>query len=159
MNTVSSAQFGSSSSSQNAMKRASRPAKVALNANATSTITGLSAQRVSAVRAERGGIKGRVVEALAVIIAPSVVLQHDPEKWVPVFGKRSCSNKGRPVAGEEATGRQRARRRTKGAERAGMPSTCECCLPSPSKWETRRAVASETIQISANRGEYELEMF
>jgi hypothetical protein len=21
-------------------------------------------------------------------------LEHDPEKWVPVFGKRSCSNKG-----------------------------------------------------------------
>src|SRR5262250_992120 len=94
MNTVSNAQFGSSSSSQKAMKRASRPAKVALNANATSTTTGLSAQRISAVRGERGGMTGAAVETLAVIIAPSVVLQHDPEKWVPVFGNRSCSKKG-----------------------------------------------------------------
>jgi hypothetical protein len=23
----------------------------------------------------------------------AVKLEHDPEKWVPVFGKRSCSNK------------------------------------------------------------------
>ena len=27
----------------------------------------------------------------AAIIAPA--LEHDPEKWVPVFGKRSCSKK------------------------------------------------------------------
>jgi hypothetical protein len=30
-----------------------------------------------------------------ILIAPASTakLEHDPEKWEPVFGKRSCSNK------------------------------------------------------------------
>ena len=26
-------------------------------------------------------------------IVVTLLLEHDPEKWIPVFGKRSCSNK------------------------------------------------------------------
>jgi hypothetical protein len=33
----------------------------------------------------------------------AVAIEHDPEKWVPVFGKRSCSNMRLEQDGDSAT--------------------------------------------------------
>jgi hypothetical protein len=67
-----------------------------LNANITATTAGLSAQRISAVRAEHGVMTGRVVKTLAVIIALSFVVPK---------GDRP-RGKG-PAAGEPGVGTKR----------------------------------------------------
>jgi hypothetical protein len=39
------------------------------------------------------GIASVEHRALPTLAQPVCHLEHDPEKWEPVFGKRSCSNK------------------------------------------------------------------
>src|SRR5262249_19142931 len=38
-------------------------------------------------------VGARAISARLEKVEGSTLLEHDPEKWIPVFGKRSCSNK------------------------------------------------------------------